>query len=45
MKYQVLISLKNNEKYLWMPSAAVVIGVLRVKLLKRLEYTVEDLLP
>ena len=31
MKYQVLFSLKNNEKYLQMSSAAVVIGTLRVK--------------
>ena len=31
MKYQVLFSLKNNEKYLQMLSAAVVIGTLRVK--------------
>ena len=30
MKYQVLFSLKNNEKYLKMSSAAVVIGALRV---------------
>ena len=34
MKYQVLISLKNNEKYLWMSSAAVVTGALRVKIVK-----------
>ena len=31
MKYQVSVSLKNNEKYLLMSSAAVVIGALRVK--------------
>ena len=33
MKYQALFSLKNNEKkkYLWMLSAAVVIGALRIK--------------
>ena len=31
MKHQVLFSLKNNEKYLRMLSAAVVIGALRVK--------------
>ena len=31
MKYQFLFSLKNKEKYLGMPSAAVVIGALRVK--------------
>ena len=30
MKYQVLCSLKNNEKNLYMSSAAVVIGALRV---------------
>ena len=31
MKYQILFSLKNKEKYLLMSSAAVVIGALRVK--------------
>ena len=31
MKYQILFSLKNNEKYLSMSSAAVLIGALRVK--------------
>ena len=31
MKYQVLFSLKNNENVSKMPSAAVVIGALRVK--------------
>ena len=31
LKTQILFSLKNNEKYLWMPSNAVVIGALRVK--------------
>ena len=30
LKHQVLFSLKNNEKYLRMSSAAVVIGALRV---------------
>ena len=32
MKYQVLFSLKNNEKipYLWMSSAAVMISALRI---------------
>ena len=30
MKHQVLFSQNNNEKYLWMSSAAVVIGALRV---------------
>ena len=30
MKYHVQFSLKNNEKYLRMPSAAVAIGTLRV---------------
>ena len=32
MKYQVLFSLKNNEKYLLMSSAAAVYGALRVKI-------------
>ena len=31
LKYQVLFALKNNEKNLWMSSAAVVIGSLSVK--------------
>ena len=31
MKYQVLFSLKNNEKVFEMSSAAVVIGALMVK--------------
>ena len=31
MKYQVLFSMKNNEKYLGMSSAAAVIGALRLK--------------
>ena len=31
LKHQVLFSLKNNEKYLWMSSAAVVTGALKVK--------------
>ena len=31
LKQQVLFSLKNNEKYLWMSAAAVVIGAFRVK--------------
>ena len=31
MKYQVLLSLKNNEKVFKMSSAAVMIGALRVK--------------
>ena len=36
MNYQVLFSLKNNNKiYLWMSSDAVVIGPLRAKLKKR----------
>ena len=30
MKYQALISLKNNEKYSRLSSAAVVIGAIRV---------------
>ena len=30
MKYHVLFSLKNNEKYSRMSSAAVVIGALRI---------------
>ena len=30
MKYQVLFSLENNENYLRMSSAAVLIGALRV---------------
>ena len=30
MKYQVLFSLKNNEKYLSMSTAAVVSGAFRV---------------
>ena len=33
MKYQGLFSLKNNEKDLWMSSALVVIGALRVNLI------------
>ena len=32
MKYQVLFSLKNNEKALRMPSDAVVIGALRANI-------------
>ena len=31
MKYQVLLSLKNNEIYSRLSAAAVVIGALRVK--------------
>ena len=31
MKYQVLFSMKNNEKYSKLPSAAVVIGALQAK--------------
>ena len=31
MKYQVLFSVKNNEKYSRLSSAAVVIGALKVK--------------
>ena len=31
MKYQVLFSLKNNEKIFIMLSAAVVLGAMRVK--------------
>ena len=31
LKHEVLFSLKNNEKYVWISSAAVVIGALRVK--------------
>ena len=31
MKFLVLFSLKNNEKYIYMSSAAVLIGALRVK--------------
>ena len=34
MKYQVLFSLKTNEKVFIMSSAAVVIGALRVKISK-----------
>ena len=34
MKYQVLFSLKKNEKYLRMSSAAVVIGALRVQFIQ-----------
>ena len=36
LKHQVLFSLKNNEKYLCMSSAAVVIGALRVNSLQKL---------
>ena len=32
MKHQVLFFLKNNEKFLWLSSAAVVISALRVKI-------------
>ena len=33
MKYQVLFSLKNNKKDLYMSSAAVMIGALACKIL------------
>ena len=33
LKHQVLFSLKNKEKYLWMSSAAVVIGPLSVNVI------------
>ena len=35
IKHQVLFSLKNNENHLWMSSAAVMIGALRVKAQKQ----------
>ena len=41
MKYQVLLSLKNYEKYARLSSAAVVIGALRVN---RSEQTVKTLI-
>ena len=34
MKYQVLFTLENNEKVFMNVAAAVVIGALRVKILK-----------
>ena len=38
MKYQVLFSLKNNEKYSRLSSAAVVIGAMGLRSLSDLQF-------